>query len=471
MMNRTSAKHFKYFIYLLTAILTALVYFCVGRYFYLSFASDMVSKNNLASIERMKNVSNDMVRDYDIIFKNTNKLAKFIQNNPNAETKKIESFIGKVLMPRDLALFFNRKNTDFVHSYVIAKDDIISLVYSNQKVDANDISIFTNEEGEYYKRLARTNSDEVIVQGPVLSPNSHEVLVYNRQAVYVNGQYWGYVALCADFYKYLECIRLNVSDDYYEYAIRSSIYKGTSDYIWGDASLFRKKNKLSRQKSLFFGKQRWDLALKAKTDEIKSLRLNCILLCSGSALVTYLFVFLFIGRMFMYRASESIDSLTNTLHHRPFLSLLSKVLKDKHEHGLLIIEILNFKQVNSIYGYETGDSVLKEISSRLKATVAYNDRLSRVGGEFMVLKRNIRTTIDMERTVSETREALSKIIYVNSFAINLKVLVGSSNTIETGKDLKTLFQVANMRLDEDKINLLSEKDKTDPVKQEAKAML
>lgn len=173
----------------------------------------------------------------------------------------------------------------------------------------------------------------------------------------------------------------------------------------------------------------------------------------------------------MYRASESIDSLTNTLHHRPFLSLLSKVLKDKHEHGLLIIEILNFKQVNSIYGYETGDSVLKEISSRLKATVAYNDRLSRVGGEFMVLKRNIRTTIDMERTVSETREALSKIIYVNSFAINLKVLVGSSNTIETGKDLKTLFQVANMRLDEDKINLLSEKDKTDPVKQEAKAML
>ena len=109
MMNRTSAKHFKYFIYLLTAILTALVYFCVGRYFYLSFASDMVSKNNLASIERMKNVSNDMVRDYDIIFKNTNKLAKFIQNNPNAETKKIESFIGKVLMPRDLALFFNRK--------------------------------------------------------------------------------------------------------------------------------------------------------------------------------------------------------------------------------------------------------------------------------------------------------------------------------------------------------------------------
>lgn len=251
MMNRTSAKHFKYFIYLLTAILTALVYFCVGRYFYLSLASDMVSKNNLASIERMKNVSNDMVRDYDIIFQNTNKLAKFIQNNPNAETKKIESFIGKVLMPRDLALFFNRKNTDFVHSYVIAKDDIISLVYSNQKVDANDISIFTNEEGEYYKRLARTNSDEVIVQGPVLSQNSHEVLVYNRQAVYVNGQYWGYVALCADFYKYLECIRLNVSDDYFEYAIRSSIYKGTSDYIWGDASLFRKKNKLSRQKTLF----------------------------------------------------------------------------------------------------------------------------------------------------------------------------------------------------------------------------
>ena len=470
-MNRTTAKHFKYILYLLSAILTALVYFCVGRYFYLSLTSDMVSKNTLVSIERMKNVSTDMVRDYDIIFKNTNKLAKFIQNNPDAENRKIENFIGKVLMPRDLASFFNRKNTDFVHSYVVAKDDIISLIYSNQKVDANDLSIFTNEEGSYYKRLASTNPDEVIVQGPVLSPNSHEVLVYNRQAVYVNGKYWGYVALCADFYKYLECIRLNVSDDYFEYAIRSSIYKGSSDYIWGDGTLFRKKNKFTRQKSLFFGKQRWDLALKVKTNEMRSLRLNCILLCTGSALATYLFVFLFIGRMFMYRASESVDSLTNTLHHRSFLSLLSKVLKDKHEHGLLIIEIMNFKQVNSIYGYETGDCVLKEISSRLKAEVAYNDRLSRVGGEFMVLKRNIRTTIDMERAVSETREALCKTLFVNGFAINLKILVGSSNTIETGKDLKALFQMANLRLDEDKINFLSENDKTDPVKQEAKAML
>ena len=470
-MNRTTARYFKYILYVLVALLTAIVYFFAGRYFYLSLASEIISKNNLISIERMKNVSNDMVKDYEIIFKNTSKLAKFVQNNPDVDKEKIENFIGKILMPRDLASFFNRKNTDFVHSYIVAQDDIISLVYSDQKVDINDVSIFNNEEGEYYKRLARTNPDEVIVQGPVLSPNSHDVLTFNRQAIYVNGKYWGYVALCADFQKFLECIRLNVSDDYFEYAIRSSIYKGTSDYIWGDAALFKKKNKFSRQKSLFFGKQRWDLALKVKTHDLYSLKLYCVLFCTGSALLTYMFLFLFIGRMFMYRAAESVDQLTKALHHRSFLSLFSKVLKDKYDHGLIIIELMNFKQINSIYGYDTGDIVLKEIISRLKATVGYNDRLCRVGGEFLVLKRNIRTTIDVERAVSEIKEALCKTIYVNNFAINLKVLVGSSNTIETGKDLKVLFQFANMRLDEDKINILSEKNKTDPVKQEAKAML
>ena len=148
-MNRTTARYFKYILYVLVALLTAIVYFFAGRYFYLSLASEIITKNNLISIERMKNVSSDMVKDYEIIFKNTTKLAKFVQNNPDADKEKIENFIGKILMPRDLASFFNRKNTDFVHSYIVAQDDIISLVYSDQKVDIDDVSIFNNEEGEY----------------------------------------------------------------------------------------------------------------------------------------------------------------------------------------------------------------------------------------------------------------------------------------------------------------------------------
>lgn len=62
---------------------------------------------------------------------------------------------------------------------------MISVTYPISKTNSPDIAFFNDPNSEYYLKLAKNNPGDVVVQGPLISPRNHQVLVYNRQAVYV----------------------------------------------------------------------------------------------------------------------------------------------------------------------------------------------------------------------------------------------------------------------------------------------
>ena len=111
-MNKFAEKYFKFLIFTVAIVITSLVYAVALFYTNSAFYATVDDKNNAISVERMINLSSEMVKDYDIILKNTHRLADFIRENPNATNDKIGVFISKTLMPRDLSSFFNKKNTD-----------------------------------------------------------------------------------------------------------------------------------------------------------------------------------------------------------------------------------------------------------------------------------------------------------------------------------------------------------------------
>jgi diguanylate cyclase (GGDEF)-like protein len=52
----------------------------------------------------------------------------------------------------------------------------------------------------------------------------------------------------------------------------------------------------------------------------------------------------------------------------------------------MLLDLDHFKKINDTYGHETGDLVLQQLSSRLKAVMREFDLLARLGGdEFMLL--------------------------------------------------------------------------------------
>lgn len=84
------------------------------------------------------------------------------------------------------------------------------------------------------------------------------------------------------------------------------------------------------------------------------------------------------------------DPLTGLANRALMIEELTRslALARRHQHGvgLLFIDLDNFKPVNDRYGHSAGDSVLKAVGHRLKATVRESDTVCRQGGdEFVVL--------------------------------------------------------------------------------------
>lgn len=85
------------------------------------------------------------------------------------------------------------------------------------------------------------------------------------------------------------------------------------------------------------------------------------------------------------REKAIIDELTKAYNHRFFQEMLNhqiaESIRNKEPLSLIMLDIDNFKMINDKYGHQTGDTVLKEITSVMKERIRNSDILSRYGGE------------------------------------------------------------------------------------------
>ena len=441
-------RYLKDILFLSTFLIISVVFLASGLYLKNNITQALANKNNALSSERMINLSNSIIKEYQVVFKNTNRLNNFITSNPDTSTAEIEDFIKTTLMPRDLSAFFNNKNNAFIKAYVVACDDIVSLVHPSELKQNSAIEYFTDSSSEYYRRLAQNNPNDVIVQGPILSVKTHDSLIFNRQAVFIDDKYWGYVGIVVDFSKFLETVKLNVEDNLFVYAIRSSVNKGSSDFIWGDNSLFKYRDKSTKQKSLFVGKQRWDLSLKIKQEiDTQSYIATFIFIFTLLYLIALSLGLVLVNYIIKQRETKLVDYLTNTLNHETFIQLVQDELKNYHEHALVCVELVHFKQVNNTFGYKTGDEILLNITKRIESVIGYNDRVCRIGAEILVFLKNIQTVIDVERICFEIQDKINVPLYVDNYSVKQKCVIGSANTIESGHDFWTLVRHLNEDLD------------------------
>lgn len=90
----------------------------------------------------------------------------------------------------------------------------------------------------------------------------------------------------------------------------------------------------------------------------------------------------------------SYDSLTGlpnrTLLNDRIAQLTALSLRHSNSFGLLFVDLDRFKEVNDSLGHQAGDTLLREVSTRLQSAVRLEDTVARMGGdEFVVLLPNI----------------------------------------------------------------------------------
>lgn len=108
-----------------------------------------------------------------------------------------------------------------------------------------------------------------------------------------------------------------------------------------------------------------------------------------SALLAYAFAYRTSIQREQLEVLASKDALTNVFNRRTLLEELERAHRaferERRTHGLLVLDLDNFKQVNDRYGHLTGDQVLIKLARELEQNVRKNDRLFRYGGEEFVL--------------------------------------------------------------------------------------
>lgn len=125
------------------------------------------------------------------------------------------------------------------------------------------------------------------------------------------------------------------------------------------------------------------------------------------------------------------DPLTKLYNYRYFENYLQNLFEDMKAkgfyeyHSLILLDLDHFKQINDLYGHESGNEVLRELAFRLDQLSNEDTIVARYGGEEFVLLLKTRT----KEEAMEEAEQIRKLISEQPFFLQ-KHITNSGEAIE-----------------------------------------
>jgi diguanylate cyclase (GGDEF)-like protein len=152
----------------------------------------------------------------------------------------------------------------------------------------------------------------------------------------------------------------------------------------------------------------------------------------------------------------SHDFLTGAWNRAEILAFMQRELarakRDANSVGIVLVDVDHFKKVNDQFGHQTGDSVLKEITKHLSASLREYDGVGRYGGEeflLIIAGCDLPTTV---RRANQIRELIAS-VPIPTPRGELKVTVSMGATVaESCTNSELLLRRADVALYEAKRN-------------------
>jgi diguanylate cyclase (GGDEF)-like protein len=121
--------------------------------------------------------------------------------------------------------------------------------------------------------------------------------------------------------------------------------------------------------------------------------------------------------------------------------------RDKREIAIMFIDIDNFKIINDSMGHDVGDTILKEISKRLKNSIRESDTVARFGGdEFVVLIDNYKSVQDIIAVINKIQDSTKEPIELDEIEYKKSLSIGISIFPDDGEDPQSLFRNADIAM-------------------------
>ena len=144
------------------------------------------------------------------------------------------------------------------------------------------------------------------------------------------------------------------------------------------------------------------------------------------------------------------DTLTNLPNRALFDNQLNGSVARGQRTGesfaVIILDMDRFKYINDVLGHESGDSVLKEVATRLNTTLRPYDTVARLGGdEFALLLQDVKDQ-DILAAVDRIALMFDEPVTLNNQPIDIGCSIGIATYPEHGVDASTLLRRADMAM-------------------------
>lgn len=145
------------------------------------------------------------------------------------------------------------------------------------------------------------------------------------------------------------------------------------------------------------------------------------------------------------------DGLTGLPNRRLFNEALSEAVGSPPHadaaHGLFMLDLNGFKQINDVYGHGVGDEVLIVVAQRLLGAMRDGDMVARLGGdEFAILSKHLAGAEAATNIALRTIEVLDKPITAGGAIHRVGVGIGIALIPEDANTLEDAMRKADVAL-------------------------
>jgi diguanylate cyclase (GGDEF)-like protein/PAS domain S-box-containing protein len=142
---------------------------------------------------------------------------------------------------------------------------------------------------------------------------------------------------------------------------------------------------------------------------------------------------------------DQLTGLPNRHHLAAFLpNAIAEAQAAASMLGVVFLDLDRFKHINDTRGHETGDKLLQEVASRLRAVVRDSDVVIRMGGdEFVVVFRNVKSYDEVTLGAGRIIETLNQPIIIDQHPLQTTGSVGVSVFPRDGSNMVELLKHAD----------------------------
>lgn len=126
---------------------------------------------------------------------------------------------------------------------------------------------------------------------------------------------------------------------------------------------------------------------------------------------------------------------------------IDRAMRNQTHLGLILIDFDNFSQINKVYGYDVGDTLLKAIAKRLQYNTRDSDTLSHfLSDDFAVLVEDLSDIQQIGIVVQKLMSTLAEDYQTAKHNIELNVSMGISIFPDDGENAESLLKQASAAL-------------------------